>query len=177
VHTRRSIDRLGSVRPELDTRRESRNRKQSGDGPGDEVRFKSRPNPVPTHGPYPPNRMTWTPPPQGKSNAPTWLKTSLTPLYRLLCGLLVLGVLVLIVMQVFDIPIPFDTPRTFSLFIVAGGVLVLTHALRTWFLRLPIPTRYSQPVPYGYPGWRGFLQAQFATGCFLFFFGALLLLL
>ena len=121
--------------------------------------------------------MTWTPPPQGKSNAPTWLKTSLTPLYRLLCGLLVLGVLVLIVMQVFDIPIPFDTPRTFSLFIVAGGVLVLTHALRTWLLRLPIPTRYSQPVPYGYPGWRGFLQAQFATGCFLFFFGALLLLL
>ena len=121
--------------------------------------------------------MAWTPPPQGKSNAPTWLQTSLTPLYRLLCGLLVLGALVPIVMQVFDIPIPFDTPRTFSLFILAGGMLALTHALRTWLLRLPIPTRYSQPVPYGYPGWRGFLQAQFATGFFLFFFGALLLLL
>ena len=121
--------------------------------------------------------MAWTPPPQGKSNAPTLLKTSLTPLYRLLCGLLVLGALVLIVMQVFDIPIPFDTPRTFSLFILAGGVLVFTDALRNWLLRLPIPTRYSQPVAYGYPGWRGFLQAQFATGCFLFFFGALLLLL
>ncbi|MGY6121872.1 hypothetical protein ACW9YQ_16125 (plasmid) [Paraburkholderia strydomiana] len=121
--------------------------------------------------------MTWTPPPQGKTNAPTWLMASLTPLYRLLCGLLVVGALVPIVMQVFDIPIPFDTPRTFSLFILAGGVLALTHALRTWLLRLPIRTRYSQPVPYGYPGWRGFLQAQFAMGGFLFFFGALLLLL
>lgn len=108
-------------RPELDTRRESRNRKQSGDGPRDAVKFKSRPNPVPTHGPHPPNRMAWTPPPQGKSNAPTLLKTSLTPLYRLLCGLLVLGALVLIVMQVFDIPVPFDTPRTFSLFVLAGA--------------------------------------------------------
>ncbi|PMS10859.1 hypothetical protein C0Z17_16895 [Trinickia caryophylli] len=90
---------------------------------------------------------------------------------------MVLGTLVLIVMQVFDMPIPFDTPRTFSLFILTGGVLALTHALRTCLLRLPIPTRYSQPVPYGYPGWRGFLQAQFATGCVLFFFGALLLLI
>ena len=106
-----------------------------------------------------------------------WLKTSLTLLHRLLCGLLVLGALVPIVMQVLDIPIPFDTSRTFSLFILAGGVLAFTHALRTWILRLPIPTRYSQPVPYGYPGWHSFLQAQFATGCFLFFFGALLLLL
>jgi hypothetical protein len=120
--------------------------------------------------------MNWTPPPQGENSAPNWLKISVTLFYRFLWGLLVLGALVPIVMQLFDIPIPFDTPRTVSLFILAGGVLALTHALRTWLFRLPIPTRYSQPVPYGYPGWRGFLQAQFAMGCFFFFLGALLLL-
>ena len=121
--------------------------------------------------------MNWTPSPQGKSNAPAWLTTSLTCLYRFLCGLLILDALVLIAANVFDIRTQFNTTRTFFLFFLACGLLSITDAWRTWLLRLPVKTRFSSPVPYGYPGWRSILQAQFVGGCFLFVFGALLSLL
>lgn len=114
--------------------------------------------------------MNWTPPPQGKSNAPTWL-------YRFLCGLLVLGSLVPISAHVFDIPIQFNTIRMVSLFLLAGGLLSIVNTWRTWLLRLPVTNRFSPPVLYGYPGWRSILQSQFVGGCFLFIFGALLSLL
>ncbi|WEY37757.1 hypothetical protein [Paraburkholderia sp. SUR17] len=121
--------------------------------------------------------MNWTPLPQGKSNAPTWLKTSLTLLYRFLCGLLALGALVPIAAHVFDFPIQFNAIRMVSLFLLAAGLLSITDACRTWLLRLPVATRFSPPVQYSYPGWRSILQSQFVGGCFLFMSGALLFLL
>jgi len=121
--------------------------------------------------------MTWTPQPQGESNAPTWLKTSLTLLYRFLCGLWVLGALVPIAAHVFDIPIPLNTNRMVPLFFLAVGSLSITDTWRTWLLRLPVKTRFSPPVQYGYPGWRSILQSQFVGGCFLFIFGGLFSLL
>ncbi|AUT64267.1 hypothetical protein C2L65_31660 [Paraburkholderia terrae] len=129
------------------------------------------------HTAHQPKRMNWTPPSQDKSNAPAWLKTSLTLLYRFLCGLLVLGALVPIAAHVLDIPIHFNTIRMVSLFFLAGGSLSITNAWRTWLMRLPVTTRFSPPVPYGYPGWRSILQSQLVGGCFLFVFGALLSLL
>ncbi len=165
------------MRPELDTRRESWNRNNL--AMDHETSMNSNHDQIlsPHTDPISPKRMNWTPPPQGESNAPTWLKTCLTLLYRFLCGLLILGALAPIAAHVFDIPIQFNTVRVVSLFLLAGGSLSITNAWRTRLLRLPVMTRFSPPVPYGYPGWRSILQSQFVGGCFLSILGALLSLL
>ncbi|VVE05237.1 hypothetical protein PAQ31011_02352 [Pandoraea aquatica] len=121
--------------------------------------------------------MNWTPPPQGESTAPKWLKTSLTLLYRALCGILVLGGLAFIVAHIFNIPTQFDTILPFSLFILTFGLFSIVDTWRIWLLRLPVKTRFSPPVPYGYPGWRSILQSELLAGGYLFIFGALLSLL
>lgn len=118
--------------------------------------------------------MKWTSPPQGESSAPKWLKMSLASLYRLLCGLLLLGVFVLVGIHVFDIQIHVNTIRIIFLLTLTGGLIVITDAWRNWLLHLPVKTRFTLPVSYGYPGWRAIIQSQFASGCFLLIFGVLL---
>lgn len=122
-------------------------------------------------------RMKWTPSPHGDSGAPMWLKTGLTLLQRVLCGLLILGVLSLVLAQVFEIPINVNPIRLFQLAALALGLITVTDTSRTWLFRLPVTTRFAPPIPYGYPGWRSILQSHLVSGVFLIAFGALLSLL
>lgn len=121
--------------------------------------------------------MKWTPAPQDANSAPQWIKTAVTLTYRVLCGLIILAAVAFVSMHLFHVPIELQPIRLLQLFVLSCGFMSISHALRTWLLRLPVPIRFSAPVPYGYPGWRTILQSQFVAGCVLVAFGAVLFLL
>ena len=121
--------------------------------------------------------MKWTPAPQGDNPAPQWLKTAVTLAYRASMALLALPALVFLVMQLFRLPIELEPLRLLKFYVLDCGVMAVSHAWRIWLLRLPVPIRFSAPVPYGYPGWRTILQSQLLSGCVLLAFGAVLFLL
>ena len=121
--------------------------------------------------------MKWTPAPQGDNPAPQWLKTAVTLVYRLSCVLLALPALVFVAMQLFRLPIELEPLRLLKFCVLDCGVLSLSHAGRIWLLRLPVPIRFSAPVPYGYPGWQTILQSQLVSGCVFLAFGAVLFFL
>lgn len=116
-------------------------------------------------------------PPKGDSGAPAWLKKGLTLLHRILCALLILGVFVLVLAHVFEISINISPMRLFQLGSLTIGFFSVTDTWRTWLLRLPVSSRFSPPVPYGYPGRRSILQSHLAAGVVLIVFGASLSLL
>lgn len=128
-------------------------------------------------GPAPRTNMKWTPAPQGDNPAPQWLKAAVTLAYRASCALLVLAALVFLAMQLFKLPIELETLQLVKFCVLDCGFLSISHALRIWLLRLPVPIRFSAPVPYGYPGWRPILQSQFIAGFELLAFGVVLFLL
>ena len=115
--------------------------------------------------------------PQGDSSAPQWLKTAVTLVYRVLCGLLILAGIAFVAMQLFRLPIERQPIRLPQFFAQGFGVMAISVAWRIWLLRLPVPHRFSAPVPYGYPGWRPILQAQLVCGCVLVAFGVALFFL
>lgn len=121
--------------------------------------------------------MKWTPAPQGENSAPQWLKTAVTLAYRASLVLLALAALVFPVIQLFRLPIELDSLRLARFGVLDCGFMAVAHAWRIWLLRLPVPIRFSAPVPYGYPGWRTILQSQLVSGCVLLAFGAVLFLL
>ena len=121
--------------------------------------------------------MKWTPAPQDANSAPQWIKTAVTLTYRVLCGLIILAAVAFVSMHLFHVPIELQPIRLLQLFVLSCGFMSISHALRIWLLRLPVPIRFSAPVPYGYPGWRTILQSQFVAGCVLVAFGAVLFLL
>ena len=121
--------------------------------------------------------MKWTPAPQGDNPAPQWLKTAVTLVYRLSCVLLALPALVFVAMQLFRLPIELEPLRLLKFGVLDCGVMAVSHAWRIWLLRLPVPIRFSAPVPYGYPGWRPILRSQLVSGCLFLAVGGVLFLL
>ncbi|MGN7103815.1 hypothetical protein ACTHR6_19560 [Ralstonia holmesii] len=121
--------------------------------------------------------MTWTPSPQGDSGAPQWLKTAVTLAYRASCVLLALAALAFPTMQLFHLPNELEPLRLAKFCVLVCGVLSVSHAWRIWLLRLPVPIRFSAPVPYGYPGWRPILRSQLVSGCVFLAFGVALFFL
>lgn len=121
--------------------------------------------------------MTWTPAPQGENTAPQWLKAAVTLVYRLSCGLLALPALVFVAMHLFRLPVELEPLWLLKFYVLDCGVLSVSHAWRIWLLRLPVPIRFSAPVPYGYPGWRPILRSQLVSGCLFLAVGGVLFLL
>ena len=91
--------------------------------------------------------------------------------------LLALPALVFLVMQIFRLPNELEPLRLLKFCVLDCGVMAVTHAWRIWLLRLPVPIRFSAPVPYGYPGWRTILGSQLVSGCVLLAFGLALFFL
>lgn len=118
--------------------------------------------------------MKWNPSPQGDSSAPMWLKTVVTLAYRISCGLLILVGVAFVATQLFDLPMVLRPIRLAQFFALGFGLAAVSDAWRIWLLRLPVPHRFSAPVPYGYPGWRPILLSQLVCGCVLVAIGVAL---
>ena len=121
--------------------------------------------------------MKWTPAPQGDNPAPQWLKTAVTLAYGASVALLALPALLFLLKHLFRLPIELEPLWLLKFYVLSCGFMSISHALRIWLLRLPVPIRFSAPVPYGYPGWRTILQSQLVSGCLFLALGGGLLFL